>query len=73
MAIDSSLNRITTEWIGDTLKITTNKFSPAIHSTAENMIGDICKDVGQGNPVSRQHKAGVPAHTHTHDGITHSH
>ncbi len=53
------------------IKIETDRFSPAIHTSAERFMAEIEKLMG--GEAIHQHKPGG-GHTHTHsDGTVHSH
>lgn len=61
---------LTVEVLEDgTLKISTDAVSMPNHTNAEGLLRELSKEMG-GDTV-RVKKAGV--HTHTHDGITHTH
>lgn len=52
------------------LRTETDRFSAAVHQTAEEFLRGLT--VSTGGPAERRAKHGH-VHTHTHDGVTHSH
>lgn len=53
------------------IKIVTGPTSPAIHTTAEKMLGEINRLMG--GEVKRTHRPDARTHSHHHGGHHHSH
>lgn len=65
-------DKIEIEVLADgSIKISTDRISPANHASASNLVREIQKMAG--GPTKTQRKPGVPAHSHQHGQHHHSH